>query len=237
MTPQRSNKNPHSLTKGGLTPPFFDMKNTYTICIEAFIRWEQLSGRSFQQMDFANVGDLHRLLYCAYIIDDPTPSTYEVFERALTSNQRLYKSAIGQLSRYSAVSAQFATIERSPSITDDATPDEPLMIGDVAARLVISGGLDAHYVMREMTMEDMLRYVRALDDKQRQEAEAQRLWAYLSILPHVDSRKLNSPAKLIAFPWEVAASKAEAIRIAEQSREEFEQFMRGELYPAPKKVR
>lgn len=206
------------------------MTNDYTICIEAFVRWEQLTGRSFQQMNFEDASDLHRLLYCAYLIDKPFKTVFETFEKTLLANKRLYKGAISSLSHYNTVAAQFAAITPQPTLSDEATPDTPVLLGDVVARLIISGGLDAHYVMREMTIEDMLRYVKALDDKQRQESEAARLWTYLSILPHVDSKKLTSPKKLLLFPWEVVEAEAEAKRIAEEGREDFDKFMRGE-YP------
>lgn len=205
----------------------------YTICIESFVRWEQLTGRSFQQINFDDADDLHRLLYCAYMIDKPRQTTFDTFAKALLSNKRLYKSAISVLSHYNTVAAQFAAFipQAPPSIDPGADVEpSPVMLGEVVARLIISGGLDAHYVMREMTIEDMLRYVKALDDKQRQESEAARLWTYLSILPHVDGKKINSPKKLILFPWEVEEARVEAKRIAEDSREEFEKFMRGD-YP------
>lgn len=200
----------------------------YKICIEAFVRWEQLTGRSFQLMNFNEVADLHKLLYCAWLISNPCESTFEAFETALIANKRAYKRAIAELSHYNVVTAQFATLQHPISPTTDDGPDEPIFLGDVTARLVIMGGMDARYVMREMTVEDMMRYVRALDDKQKQESEASRLWTYLSILPHVDGKILDAPQKLITFPWEVEALRAEAKRVAEASREEFEKFMRGE---------
>lgn len=203
--------------------------NDYTICVEAYIRWEQLTGRSFQQMNFEDVADLHRLLYCAYLIGQPNPATFEVFEQTLLGNTRLYKQAINHLSRYNTVSAQFASIKQQPTLTEETEPSAPMLLGDVAARLVVSGGLDAHYVMREMTIEDMLRYVKALDEKQRQQAESQRLWTYLSILPHIDKKKCPSPEKMLPFPWEVEALQEASMRVAEQMKDEFERFMRGEL--------
>lgn len=200
----------------------------YKICIEAFIRWEQLTGRSFQQINFDEPTDLYKLLYCAWLINNPYASTFEAFNTALHANGRALKRAISALSRYNAVTAQFATIQHSESATPDDTPDEPIYLGDAVARLVIMSGMNAQYVMRDMTIEDMMRYVRALDDKQKQESEASRLWTYLSILPHIDGKKVDTPQKLITFAWEVETIRAEATRLAEANKEEFERFMRGE---------
>jgi hypothetical protein len=106
-------------------------------------------------------------------------------------------------------------------------------MGDIAARLIVMGGMDARYVMREMTVEDMLMFVKALDDKQRQEAESQRLWTYLSMLPHVDGKKLNTPQKLLMFPWEVETRVKEVQQVTAELKAEFESFMRSTT-PAPK---
>lgn len=202
------------------------MKQTYKICIEAFVRWEQLTKRSFTTIDFGSVEDLHRLLYCAYIVNGVTDiPTYDVFANAIEGNRRLYAQAIKDVVRYNDVVAQFSAQRQEDSASD--TPQaENMMLGDVVARLVVAGGIDAHYAMREMSIEDMLLFVKALDDKQRQEAESQRLWAYISVAPHIDTKKTPSPQKLYPFPWEQEAMRKQAAELAASARAEFEDFMR-----------
>lgn len=212
------------------------MKKNYNICIEAFIRWEQLTGKTFDQIDFADLADVHRLLYCAYLINDVEFVTFEVFEHTLKSNRRLYRDALKQLERYNAMTAQFSALaskvamdvddrDKTAEIALKERKNNAISIGEVSARLIVSGGLDARYVMREMTIEDMVRYIRAMEDKQRQELESARLWTYLTILPHIDKKKLNSPQKLVVFPWEKEATKKAAQRVAEEMKDEFERFM------------
>ena len=201
------------------------MKKNYNICVEAFVRWEQMTGKTFDAIDFRDIADMHRLLYCAYLINDVEFISFEVFESTLTANKRLYREALKQLERYNAMSSQFSALTPKVSIAEEEKEGGTISIGDVAAKLVVFAGLDAHYVMREMGIEDMVRYVRALEDKQRQELESARLWTYLTILPHIDKKKLNSPQKLVTFPWEAAETKKAAQRVAEEMKDEFERFM------------
>lgn len=197
----------------------------FNICIEAFVRWEQLTGRSFNEFDYSSVDDIHRLLYCAYVINTQAPTTFEVFLNTLQINARLYKKALKDVAQHNIILAQFQAeatdVESVEPIEDVPSPT----IGDITARLIITGGLDARYVMREMALCDLPRYIKALDDKIRQEAESQRMWTYLSILPHVSRNSLQSPQKLITFPWEAAEAKAKAQQVAEEMADEFKAFM------------
>lgn len=178
-------------------------------------------------MDFESPDDLCRLLYCARLVANPDEqATYEVFSTALHSNARFYKQAINSLMRYNSIVSQFASITQpAPSATKNETATSPTL-GEAVARLIVVGGVDARFVMRDMSIADMLLLVKAIDDKQRQEAESARLWTYISVAPHIDQKKTPTPQKLYPFPWEVEQIKQKAIEVAESSMEEFEAFMR-----------
>lgn len=186
-----------------------------------------MTGRSFQSIDFNCEDDIHKLLYCAYWVGTSREESYDSFVKTIKANPRHFTRAINQISQHNLLAQQFSAL--TPVMTGANHEDgaAPPFMGDVAARLVIAGGMDAHYVMRDMTIDDMLLFIKALDDKQRQEAESQRLWTYISILPHIDRKKLKSPQKLIVFPWETAARQQEAIQTIEELKTEFEAFMRG----------
>lgn len=186
-----------------------------------------MTGRSFQSMNFDDEDDLHRLLYCAYLVGTGCCYSYDSFEKAIKTNRKHLSRAIRQISRYNSLTQQFSVLTPTAASTSDEDSSTLPFIGDIAARLVVDGGLDARYVMREMTIEDMLLFIKALDEKQRQAAESQRLWTYISILPHIDRKKLESPQKLIVFPWEAEVRKQEAKLAIEELKSEFESFMRG----------
>lgn len=211
------------------------MTHEYKICLETFIRWEQLTGRSFQLMNYEDEGDLYKLLYCAYWVATGCEHSFEVFQKTVQQSPKFFNRAIKALTRYNTLASQFASMTPAVQIADSSEKESqtPPFMGDIAARLIVMGGMDARYVMREMTVEDMLMFVRALDDKQRQEAESQRLWTYLSMLPHVDGKKLNTPQKLLMFPWEMETRVKEVQQVTAELKAEFESFMRSNT-PAPK---
>lgn len=186
-----------------------------------------MTGRSFQTMSFENEDDLYRLLYCAYWVGTGCDAPYEIFERTLRKNPKYLSQAIYQISHYNTLSRQFSVLTPVVEKDSDEEGSTPSFMGDIAAHLVVEGGLDARYVMRDMTIEDMLLFIKAIDNKQRQTAESQRMWTYISILPHVDKKKLKTPQNLIMFPWEVESRKQEAEKATEELKAEFEAFMRG----------
>lgn len=188
-----------------------------------------MTERSFHDIAFDSEADTLRLLYCAYMLTHPD-ITFSSFERAIKAKPKIMRRAMAQMISYNEVMAQFATEVEPHAIDTEQKPQtSPIMLGDVAARLVVAGGLDAHYVMRQMTIPDMLRYIKALDDKQHQELEAQRLWTYISLLPHVDKKQLPTPQKLYLFPWEVEEVERKAKAEIEKNKDMLERFISGEL--------
>lgn len=184
-----------------------------------------MTHRSFRTMDFADEGDNMRLIYCSYIVGQDNPPSYKEFEYLLT--QKRFRSKFTQaMTRYNIFLSQFTAQRMTEGA--GAEQDEDMTIGSIAARLIVSGGIDAQYVMREMSIEDMPMYIEALNDKIKREEESRRMWTYFNILPHIDSKKLKSPEKLVVFSWELERIQEEAKKIAEDSRAEFEAFMRGE---------
>lgn len=189
-----------------------------------------MTHRSFRTMDFTDEQDNLRLIYCSYIVGLDFPPTYSEFQ-TLLSKKRFMRAFSGAMNRYNKFLSQFMTQKKQVKHTEGVEGEDDITIGSIATRLIVSGGIDARFVMREMTLEDMPMYVEALNEKIRREEESRRHWTYYAILPHVDRTKLNTPEKLYVFPWEVEKIEAKAKRIAEECRAEFEAFMRGETEP------
>lgn len=194
--------------------------------IEAVIRWEQMTGRSFLHVDFSNEDDMRRLLYCATVASTTEPFTFDVFEQTL-QNKKVVAAATRSLTAYSAFTAQFSRKQETSESDADAARD--VTIGSIAAKLIVSAGMDAHFVMHEMLVEDLPMYIEALNDKLRHEEESRRLWTFYAILPHVDGKKLKDPQKLHIFPWEAEEAARKAREELTRHEQEFYRFMNGEL--------
>ncbi|WP_255309812.1 hypothetical protein [Bacteroides thetaiotaomicron] len=61
--------------------------------------------------------------------------------------------------------------------------------------------------------------------------ESARIWTYLTILPHIDARKMKNGARdLIIFPWEEEEMKKDAERVMRENEDNLKKFLAGELF-------
>ncbi|WP_270288936.1 hypothetical protein [Bacteroides thetaiotaomicron] len=192
------------------------------LTIKSIIRWEQLRKKSFSLMDYANEEDVEALLYTTTICNNEnTMYSFDIFRKTL-SNQKLVREMVSKLETETAVLSQFQKKQEKADI--GSTDDSPGTIADIVSTLIMSG-LDAQYALNEMELCDLPLYIEAYEKKRKEDMESARMWTYLTILPHIDARKMENGAKdLITFPWEEAEKQAEK-EIKETEIERFELFM------------
>lgn len=195
--------------------------------IKAIVRWEQMTGRNFLHIDFSDENDMRRLLYCATVTCAAEPFAFDVFEQTL-QNEKIVAAEIRSLTSYSAFTAQFSC-KREVVDKSDADTMQDVTIGSIAAKLIVAAGMDAHFVMHEMLVEDLPMYIEALNDKLRHEEESRRLWTFCAVLPHVDRKKIKKPQDLHIFPWEAEEVARKAREELVRSEQEFFRFMNGEM--------
>jgi len=169
--------------------------------IKSIIKFEQFTNKSFNEIDYTNTDDLLKLMYCIVLSNNPEVFTYDEFIELLNS-QKINKDITTKFNIELKLIGLFSTKEELVEPTEP-TETEVLFIKDIAALLIVQAGLDAHYVMNEMNINDIYLYMTAYNNKIKEQMESSRLWTYLSILPHIDGNKINSPAKLYPFPWEL----------------------------------
>ena len=150
------------------------------------------------------------------------PYKYEVFKLVLANDKVIEEMSVS-LGRIISVMAQFrhSSVNAGSGGNDD---DRPETIGNIVATLILSG-LDAHYALNEMELQDLPLYIEAYENKKKDEMESARLWTYLTILPHIDAKAMENGAKdLITFPWEQNSGEETGINDAEVER--FEEFLK-----------
>lgn len=198
-------------------------KANISLTMKTIIRWEQLTGRSFLELDYSDNEDIILLLYCSAISCNPGMIyTLEEF-RHTTINEKLMRQLSQSLSREAIVVAQFRTDK--PIETDsDSKEIAQGKITDIVSTLIVSG-LNASYVMDEMQLCDLPMLVEAYERKKKEMLENNRLWTYLGILPHIDGKKLPSPADLYPFPWEAEEMGEKAAQAIQADAERFDTFM------------
>ncbi|MFT0500698.1 hypothetical protein ACMSD6_19985 [Bacteroides thetaiotaomicron] len=200
----------------------FSLNMKMRLNLKAIIRWEQIRQKSFSLMDYSDKDDIDALLYTTTICNnEDVIYAFDVF-RGTLSNEKLVQEMILKLERETSVLSQFQREQEKQDIVNSNSLPE--MISGIVSVLIISG-LDAHYVLNEMEICDLPLYIEAYEKKRKEEMESARMWTYLTILPHIDARKMENGAKdLITFPWEEAEKQAEK-EIKETEIERFELFM------------
>ena len=83
--------------------------------------------------------------------------------------------------------------------------------------------------MDEMDISDIPVFIEAYEKKKREEMEASRLWTFLSVAPHIDTKKIRSVEDFFLFPWEIEGKKKKAEAEMNANTELFGRFMSGEF--------
>lgn len=205
------------------------------LTVEAIIRWEQMTGRNFAAVDLSSESDVLRLIYCMESCWMENPPTFDVYKLTF-DNKKVSKEKMRAFAGQNEYMAQFGRHQRADSASTGADGGAADSIASIAGKLIVTGGMDARYVMREMPVELLPIFLDALNNRIRQEAESNRLWTYLQIRPHIDARKCNSPQKLFLFPWEQEDAIRKARETAEKHEQDLRRFLAGEMLD-PSKVK
>lgn len=200
----------------------FDVKSN----IKAMIRYELLTGKPFQKIDYGNESDVEDMLYCAILCSNSELITKEEFFN-IAENESILNDMAAKLKRNISIIHQF--MQQQAEINEGGTDNETNYIKDIASTLIISGGIDAEYLLHQMDVCDLPIYIEAYERHKREEMESSRLWTYYNMLPHIDKKKIKTPKDIIPFPWELEKLKKEAELSLKRDKELFEQFMSGQM--------
>lgn len=202
------------------------MKYNIRLSIKAIIRVEQMLSKPFTDIDYTNIEELTKLLYCAVLSNNPVLFTFEEFQ-AIVENEKQFSIMIKEIEKANLVLEQFSRLEASQSVGE--TGESPY-IKDLVGMLIMSG-MDAQYVMNEMEISDIPVFVEAYEKKKREEMEASRLWTFLSIIPHIDTKKVKSPKDMMMFPWEEEETRKATEEALLRDKELAEKFFSGKFNP------
>lgn len=193
------------------------MKYNIRLTIKAIVRTEQLLAKPFTEIDYTNPEELEALLYCCVLACNPVLFTLEEF-RIIAGNEKQLSAMLKEIEKANLVLGQFT--QKGQTGTGGG---EAAYIKELAGVLVMAG-MDAHYVMDEMEISDIPVFLEAYEKKRREEMEASRLWTFLGVAPHIDTKKIRSARDLMMFPWEEAEAQQEAIEALTRDKEMAELF-------------
>lgn len=176
--------------------------------IKSIIRFEQFTGKSFNEIDYTNTDDLMKLMYCIVLSNNDELFTYDEFLE-LVKSKKISKEITTKFYKQIKLLELFSIKDEKEDVAELAAVRESVFIKDIAALIIVQAGLNPQFVMNEMDINDISLFMTAYNNKVKEQMESSRLWCYLSILPHIDSAKINSPTKFYSFPWDVEQEKAE----------------------------
>lgn len=194
------------------------------LTMKAIMRWEQMTNKSFSLMDYTDREDIEALFYTMHLGEVKTEYTFEVFRQVL-EDERFMNALSSDLGKIMGIAIQFQKQTVPSEISDTEGDPDPVKVSEIISTLIMSG-LDAGYALNEMELCDLPMYVEAYEHQKKDRMEESRMWTYLSILPHIDAKKMKNGAKdLITFPWEEEEMLKEAQKAIKEDADRFEEFM------------
>lgn len=179
----------------------------YKLTLRAVLLFEKLTARSFSSLSILDEEDAVTLLYCLQRCEEggsvlPIDVWKQVLESEAVKSQ-LYARLERTLEAMIPLSLPEGTAPTEE--TDEATSPD---FTSIAGLLVVDGGLSPSYVMDTMELWEIPAFLDALDRKKREALEHQRLFTWMTMMPHLSSDSVGSPEELLPFPWEQAESNA-----------------------------
>ena len=172
------------------------------ITIRDLLRYERLLGRSI----FGDEPDGATLIYCT------TPEAYTRYTLEEWSRTTLGASAFMAQEARELARELSALQQYSQQLTDSQEPtaksQQPRALTDVVTELLTESVVPADYLLERAELWELTIYIDATQRKRQQRLERERLWTYMGLLPHIDSKQIKRPEDLLPFSWDKDARPA-----------------------------
>lgn len=181
----------------------------YQLTLRAVLLFEKLTARSFSSLSILDEEDAVTLLYCLQRCEEGgSVLPLDVWKQVLES-EAVKGALYARLERTleAMIPLSFTSSEGATSAEGEDNGDAPDFTS-IAGMLVVEGGLSPSYVMDTMELWELPAFLDALDRKKREALEHQRLFTWMTMMPHLSSDSVGSPEELLPFPWEQAETNA-----------------------------
>lgn len=174
------------------------------ITVRDLLRYERLLGRSI----FAEEPDGATLIYCT-TSEAYTRYTLQEWSRTTLGASAFMAKEAKELARELASLQQYSRVEvgdEKTEVRDEKA--EVRTLTDVVTELLTESVVPADYLLERAELWELTIYIDATQRKRQQRLERQRLWTYMGLLPHIDSKQIKRPEDLIPFSWDDNARPA-----------------------------
>lgn len=187
--------------------------------MKTILLYEEMSGKSFYDVGGE---DVMLLIYCALVVNNDLSLTKAHFD-TIMKNEKIAREWINKCKSELDFIQQFEKkVEKK--YEQDNTLSNTDKLTDVVNMLILQHNLDINYVMYEMRLWEIAPLIKTLDEKVKADMAEKRFWTYLTICPHIDSKKVKGPEDLLPFPWEKEDKKQNALKFMDEHKEGIRAF-------------
>ena len=170
-----------------------NLKYNIKLNIKSIVLYEKLTQESFANFE-GTISQLIPLLYCMLVANNDYNETYEDTIKYLFKDENLIRDLSKKLEKQMKFQTQFKSIFKEDmdfvdNNRNNVSNEKQVFITQMIPILVVDCGLDINYVLNEMQYTDIDLYIKYKDDKERSKLEEKRLFTYMTVLPHIDSKK------------------------------------------------
>ena len=182
--------------------------------LKSIITAEKLLNKPFSDFDLSEENDLKGLIYSVYVTNEKvfTLSDFENLWNLKGEREKMVKF----------ITTQIQYVQQFSLPSEDK--GEKVWIGNLVNRLIATRRVEQSYILNDMQVWELSDILKAAEEVVKEEMEQKRFWAYLTVLPHIDGKKIKKPQDLITFPWEAEELAKERQEQLEKDKEMFEKF-------------
>lgn len=195
--------------------------------IRSIILYERLTGESFSQFN-TSIEKIFPLLYCLLVANNEFTSTYEDTINFLFTDKEIIESLTKELETLLAFETQFSCrpyFKQDVDEMKDTGSNDPVFVSQLIPILVSDCGLDINFIMDKMSYTEIDDYIYYRDEKYKSRMEEQRLFTYLGMLPHIDSRKCKLES-ILPFDWEKKKKRKQGLDEIKKNKNKLDEFLK-----------
>lgn len=188
--------------------------------IKSIVLFEKMTNVPFSDISFSEDSILNnpeiflKLLYCILLSheENNVNCTFEDACKNIFNDQNLVLFS-SMITNEMNVLNQFIYNQQvkkidSASLKENKTQEKKsVYMKDLVPILILDCGLSPDYVLNELSYTDIDMYFKYREDKHKNDLEEKRLFTFLTVLPHIDGKKIKTPQKFYTFPWEKEDAK------------------------------
>lgn len=168
--------------------------------------WETFTGKNFFRLSESNADDYLKLIYSSVVTNNPTlVMDYGTF-KILAGDKKVAKWIENEFRRIMSFNEQTKMFGSGEDESDNNVggnqKEDEMKMTDVATALIMRYKLDPHYVWYDMDLWEIQHYFKLAEEMKKEGLIEKRFWTYLTVAPHINTKKCKTPQKYLPFDWE-----------------------------------